>query len=133
MKKFIILLLLLTIILIQPSSFAVGMKNTMGKVMDSWIGENIDTVINSWGYSSSEKEIAGKKLYYWLNSSYVVTGNQYGVYGGESTCNRILEVDKNNIVVKWQWEGNSCPSTYIFSGKKLVNPNNNPWKKKSEL
>ena len=133
MKKFIILLLLLTIILIQPSSFAVGMKNTMGKVMDSWIGENIDTVINSWGYSSSEKEIAGKKLYYWLNSSYVVTGNQYGVYGGESTCNRILEVDKNNIVVKWQWEGNSCPSTYIFSGKKLVNPNNNPWKKKYEL
>ena len=131
MKKFIILLL--TIILIQPSSFAVGMKNTMGKVMDSWIGENIDTVINSCGYPSSEKEIAGKKLYYWLNSSYVVTGNQYGVYGGESICNRIIEVDKNNIVVKWQWEGNSCPSTYIFSGKKLVNPNNNPRKKKSEL
>ena len=131
MKKFIILLL--TIILIQPSSFAVGMKNTMGKVMDSWIGENIDTVINHWGYPSSEKEIAGKKLYYWLNSSYVVSGNLSGVYGGEATCNRILEVDKNNTVVKWQWEGNNCPSTYIFSGKNLVNPNNNPWKKKSEL
>lgn len=131
MKKYIAIIL--TIILIQPVTFAAGMKNTMGKVMDSWIGENIDTVINSWGYPSSEKEIAGKKLYYWLNSSYVVTGNQYGVYGGESICNRILEVDKNNIVVKWQWEGNSCPSTYIFSGKKLVNPNNNPWKKKSEL
>lgn len=131
MKKYIAILL--TIILIQPVTFAAGMKNTMGKVMDSWIGENIDKVIDSWGYPSSEKEIAGKKLYYWTKSSYVITSNQYGVYGGESTCNRILEVDKNNTVVRWQWEGNSCPSTYIFSGKKLVNPNNNPWKKKSEL
>ncbi len=131
MKKYIVILL--TIVFIQPSSFAIGMKNTMNKVMDSWIGENIDTVINIWGYPSSEKEIAGKKLYYWLNSSYVVSGNQYSVYGVEATCNRILEVDKNNTVVKWQWEGNNCPSTYIFSGKKLVNPNKNPWKKKSEL
>ena len=131
MKKYIAILL--NIILIQPVTFAAGMKNTMGKVMDSWIGENIDKVIDSWGYPSSEKEIAGKKLYYWTKSSYVITSNQYGVYGGESTCNRILEVDKNNTVVRWQWEGNSCPSTYIFSGKKFVNPNNNPWKKKSEL
>ena len=44
MKKYLILLL--AMILMQPTSFAAGMKNTMGKVMDSWVGENIDTVIN---------------------------------------------------------------------------------------
>ena len=50
MRKFIILLL--AIILIQPTSYAVGMKKTMNKVMDIWIGENIDTVIDYWGYPS---------------------------------------------------------------------------------
>ena len=111
-------------------SFAIGSKSTMKKVMDSWIGENLETVIDHWGYPTQEKTIAGKKLYYWINSSYEVLGNQYGVYGGDSTCNRILEVDKNNRVIKWQWEGNNCPATY-FTGKKFVNPNNNPWRKKN--
>lgn len=131
MRKIVISIL--AVIIIQPMSFAIGTKSTMCKIMDSWLGEHINTVMDSWGYPSQEKEIAGRKLYYWINSSYVVSGGQYGVYGGESTCNRILEVDKNNKVIKWQWEGNSCPATY-FTGKKFVNPNNNPWKKdKSEL
>ena len=127
MKKYIILFIF--IILIQPTSYAVGMKNTMGKVMESWVGENINIVIDKWGYPTDTKEIAGRKLYYWSNSQFYVTGNQYGTYGGQATCNRILEVDENNTVIKYQWDGNNCPSTYIFSGKKLVNPNNNPWKK----
>ena len=120
MKK--ILISILAVIMIQPMSFAIGTKSTMGKIMDSWLGEHINTVMDSWGYPSQEKEIAGRKLYYWINSSYVVSGGQYGVYGGESTCNRILEVDKNNRVIKWQWEGNSCPATY-FTGKKFVDYN----------
>lgn len=121
-----ILILLLIVILIQPMSFAFGAKKTMGNIMDSWVGENIETVIEHWGYPTDEKIIAGKKLYYWTVSSYSVTGNQSYVYGGEATCSRILEVDKNNNVIKWQWSGNSCPITY-FTGKKFVNPNNNPW------
>lgn len=132
MKRFLISILI--IFLVQPMSFAIGTKKTMEKIMNSWHGENINSVIDVWGYPSSEKDIAGRKLYYWSSSQYVVTGNQYGVYGGESTCNRILEVDKNNNVIKWQWDGNSCPATYTTS-KKWVNPNNNPWKKdnKSKL
>lgn len=127
MKKFLIVLFIITFF--PTVSFAIGTKDTMKRIMDSWIGENIETVIDHWGYPTQQKTIAGKKLYYWINSSYTVSGNQYGVYGGESTCNRILEVDKNNNVIKWQWEGNSCPATY-FTGKKFVNPNNNPWRKK---
>ena len=126
MKKLILTILLMT--LIPTVSFAIGTKDTMKRIMDSWIGVNLETVIEHWGYPTQEKIIAGKKLYYWINRSYEVSGNQYVVYGGESSCNRILEVDKNNNVIKWQWEGNSCPATY-FTGKKFVNPNNNPWRK----
>ena len=81
MKK--ILISILAVIMIQPMSFAIGTKSTMGKIMDSWLGEHINTVMDSWGYPSQEKEIAGRKLYYWINSSYVVSGGQYGVYGVE--------------------------------------------------
>lgn len=126
MKKLAILSLIT--ILIQPMSFAVGTKTTMEKVMESWVGENINTIIDHWGYPTSEQIVAGKKLYHWLDSAYVVSGNQFGVYGGESNCNRTFEVDKNNNVIKWQWTGNSCPATY-FTSKKWVNPNNNPWNK----
>ena len=129
MKKF--LLSLLIMIVFSTISFAIGTKDTMKRIMDSRVGVNIETVIEHWGYPTQEKTIAGKKLYYWINSSYEVSGNQYVVYGGESSCNRILEVDKNNNVIKWQWEGNSCPATY-FTGKKFVNPNNNPWKEKDK-
>ena len=87
MKKFLIVLFIITFF--PTVSFAIGTKDTMNRIMDSWIGENIETVIDHWGYPTQEKTIAGKKLYYWINSSYTVSGNQYGVYGGESTCNRI--------------------------------------------
>ncbi len=127
MKKLLLVVFILTIYPTVASE--IGTKDTMKRIMDSWIGENLETVIEHWGYPTQEKTIAGKKLYYWINSSYNISGNQYGVYGGESTCNRILEVDKNNNVIKWQWEGNNCPATY-FTGKELVNPNNNPWRKK---
>ena len=56
MKKFIILFLI--ILLAQPMSFAFGTKKTMEKIMNSWQGENINSVIDVWGYPSSEKEIA---------------------------------------------------------------------------
>lgn len=126
MKKLLLVVFILTIYPTVAS--AIGTKDTMKRIMDSWIGENLETVIEHWGYPTDEKTIAGKKLYYWTISSYSVTGNQSYVYGGEATCSRILEVDKNNNVIKWQWSGNSCPITY-FTGKKFVNPNNNPWRK----
>ena len=126
-KKCIILFFI--IILMQPMAFAFGKKSTMEKIMDSWLGENINTVIDYWGYPTSEQKIAGRKLFHWIDSSYHVYSDQYGINAKEVTCNRTLEVDKKNNVIKWQWEGNTCPATY-FIGKKWVNPKNNPWEKK---
>ncbi|MBQ4079027.1 hypothetical protein IJD15_07600 [bacterium] len=124
MKKILVVTFIL--FLFPLSSFAIGTKSTMEKVMNSWMGEHIDTIIEKWGYPTSEKNIANRKLYYWSQSSYSVSGNQYGVYGGEATCTRIFEVNKFDKVINWQWQGNNCPALYLTS-KKWVNPNKNPW------
>ena len=127
MKK--ILTFLSIFLLLQNASFAVGVKSTMTKIMDSWIGENINTVTDTWGYPTSEKVINKRKLYYWTESHFAVQGNQYNVYGEESYCTRILEVDNEEKVTKWQWEGNNCP-VMRYTGKKWVNPYNDPWQRK---
>ena len=127
MKKFVILLS--CFLLIPNAANAIGTKSTMNKIMDSWQNYHVNDVIDIWGYPTSEKIIAGRKLYYWTESNFSVSGNQYGVYGGENYCTRILEVDKNDKIIKWEWKGNDCPAAY-FTSKKWVNPNNNPWKKK---
>ena len=55
----------------------------------------------------------------------------YGGFYKNSYCNKILEVDSDNRVVSWQWEGNKCPGTYL-TGKAWVNPKNDAWARKKE-
>ena len=48
MKK--CLSVLIIILLISPQANALGMKSTMNKIMDSWMGEKIEKVFQYWGY-----------------------------------------------------------------------------------
>ncbi len=142
MKKSYIMCLIITLsinILVYAEEF-------MSEAMDSWVGYSIDDVIRSLGYPDDEKNIANKHLYYWYNSSStyvppnttsIVTPSLYttrvssvtsGGYTVNKYCNKIFEVDKDNRVVSWQYKGNSCPNFY-FTGKSLVNPNNDKWEK----
>lgn len=127
MKKF--LLILCIFVLITQPSFA---EEFMAKALNSWIGYSIDNVIASWGYPSGEKQIAGRHLLYWTNNQYQFSANQYGVYGGTVYCNKIFEIDKKKKVISWQYEGNACPNFY-FTGRSLVNPQNDEWLKKKQL
>jgi hypothetical protein len=95
--------------------------------MSSWEGERIDTVIQQWGYPTEEREFRGNKLYIWVysKSAYVpqssrTTASVYGnsiyaqtdTYGGytlHGTCVRILEVNDDGEIVRWEWKGNNCP------------------------
>lgn len=104
----------------------------MDRIMSSWQGAHLDDVISEWGYPDREANIAGKHLYYWhyTKSAYIPaqtsgTVNRFGnssyinaqTTGGhsiEGNCTRILEVDKSNIVIGWQWEGNNCPFAEAF-------------------
>lgn len=106
MKKFLSVLII--ILLISPQANALGMKSTMNKIMDSWMGEKIEKVFQYWGYPDDERNIAGRKQYYWTSSKFVATptytnatANIYNntttingwTYGGgtiNAYCNRML-------------------------------------------
>lgn len=138
MKKIIIILI--AILLISSEANAIGMKSTMNKIMDSWLGENIEKVFMHWGYPDDERNIAGRKLYYWTSSKFVTapaytnaTANRYNntttingwTYGGGSInayCNRMLEVNDKGKVTNWEWKGNDCPFTCQYVYKRWVNP-----------
>ena len=72
--------------------------------MSSWTGSNVNEVIKSWGYPDEEKTIAGKHLYIWTRE---LTVNNLAVQ--KWNCTRTFEVNPENIVIGWQWEGNNCP------------------------
>lgn len=108
-----------------------GGHGLMDEMMGSWVGSDIDEVIQRWGYPDGEKVIAGKTLLVWsddqqlfLPSTSTTIGNaslvgnqvfsdvQTTSYGGGVTnwnCTRIVEVDQRNIVVGASWKGNNCP------------------------
>lgn len=148
MKKFVNLCLLFFIMLIFTGC---STKEFMNAVMESWVGYSLDDVIRQWGYPTDEKNIAGKRLVYWSNSRSVFipqtsnsTVNLYGnnayinstSYGGgyqNYYCNRILEIDKNNKVAGWQWDGNNCPFGYSGKYKSWVNSKNNSYEKENSI
>lgn len=141
--------LILIIVLLMPLT-AYAWESFMDKCIKSWVGYPLDSVMTKWGYPEEERNIAGKKLYVWTTYDYdteVVEGTGITITstdkkGNETTfstggqlkiefCRKILEVDKNNIVLNGQWEGNYCPKFY-WLGKKLVNPENDEWAQKRQ-
>lgn len=126
MKRFFSLL---TISLL--GACASGGMGVMDGIMNSWIGVSADDVMRQWGYPHEDRVIAGKHLLIWnrniqlaLPSTATTTGSvsrigQTAYYAGTTTvasggisnwgCTRLLEVDQNNMVINFQWEGNNCP------------------------
>ncbi len=140
MKKIMI------IVLLSVPLSAYSFEFFMDKCIKSWIGYPLDSVIESWGYPKQEKDIAGRKLYVWetydtsmdyRGGTSIIKTDKKGnetifTMGGQPEieyCIKTLEVDKDNNIIKGQWEGNACPNFYIV-GKKLVNPLNDEWAKK---
>ena len=124
MKKELIILLLF---MFSTLPSIAGMKSTMDKLMESWAGENIDSVITLWGNPTETKTSDNGKIYYWSNSRDIIApgfGIYGGTYGGTSTCNKSFGVDENNIIINWNWSGNACPMTYR-GAKKYLNSKNN--------
>lgn len=141
-----IFILILVICFIICPSFA-SAKSFMEQALNSWVGYSINNLIDSWGYPSDERTIGNRHLYYFNSSrnqyvpqssntygnvwgnTYNATTTTYGGYTQTLVCNKTIEVDDDNIIISWQWQGNACPGTYL-TGKRLVNPKNNEWERK---
>ena len=126
MKKTIFLFVFLFL-----ANLAVFADGNFDKVMDSWKGENISNLIDVWGYPSREKFIANKKLYIWSSDTRQrYSSNGYGTTTGITYyCDKIVEVDENENIVRGQLKGNNCP---MITSKELANPDHNYWKEKKE-
>lgn len=101
--------------------------------LDTWIGHNIQELINSWGYPDNTLQAPnGNTVYvygynatsyipptYNTTSNYNVIGNSvygnsttssYGGYNIQHSCTTFIEIDSSNTIVRWQWKGNACRS-----------------------
>lgn len=100
------------------------------KGLDNLVGSPISAAIDRIGYPNTEQTIAGTKVYRWGRSSQgaiytpttsttygtVSTARGFGTYsattnGGYMTpvnynCNLTLVVDENEIIRRYQYEGN---------------------------
>ena len=129
MKRIVALLIVLTFV-----SACSGAFGTMDRIMKSWEGATLNEVVSQWGYPTGQQEFSGRKIYHWdrnmtMNLPSTTTGtvnvigntayvNTMTHGGGPSnwSCRRTLEVDKNDVVVSWQWGGNNCPFADIAMG-----------------
>jgi hypothetical protein len=109
-----------------------GGAGTMDRIMHSWDGAPLDAVIAQWGYPHQEQTIAGHKLYRWFyDKSFAVPATTTGTMttvgntaflnattsgGGtiSGQCVRTLEVNEQNVVIRWEWSGNNCPFAEAF-------------------
>ena len=90
--------------------------------MDSWLGADVNKLVDSWGYPDNTLKIANGNTVYIYNRStsyttpVTVVNPVYGTSyasGGQTVnldCQTFFEVDKNNQIVNWQWKGNNCVS-----------------------
>ncbi len=101
------------------------------KAMDSWMGGNINDMVDQYGYPDGELTApSGNKVYVYSSSGTYVTPTQttyntYGNYGGgyyNSTTNALttggipislactvyVEFNDENIIQNINWKGNNC-------------------------
>ena len=126
--------LLITVICFFFSSCAQMMGYTSEnyeKILDTWVGENISSLVNQWGYPNDQfVSPSGRKVYVYeqsriiriptnqvtdvkikenWDSSYTVTGKRkYNTV--EYKCVTWIETNDVGDIVNWRWKGNNCVS-----------------------
>ena len=127
MKKLLLLLCFITLSI----NIAYCSEANFVRAISSWQGENINDVINIWGYPTNEKTIAGRHLYLWeserirkYDTSYY--GHSYGsATSYEVYCDKIAEVDLKNTIINVSYNGYCSLGT--SQAKAMANPKNNYW------
>ena len=100
--------------LLSVTGVYAGVQEFMEKALNSWVGYNINDMINSWGFPTDEKTIANRHIYIWnkawsqyipqrTNSTvtpgfYNATVNSYttGGYNINWYCNKTIEIDADS-------------------------------------
>ena len=86
------------------------------KIVNSWNGANINSLITSWGPPSSVYTMPdGDKMYTWLyiSNSLVTTNynqwlNRLETRQIQYWCKTTFITNENDIIINWRFEGNAC-------------------------
>lgn len=88
------------------------------KVLKSWMGNDVNSLIASWGPPSNEYVMPnGSKMYTWLRVGGTIVIANYSQYlsmvtAGSVTywCKTTFTVNSEGVISNWRWEGNACRS-----------------------
>ena len=111
-------------------------SNRYSEIMAAWVGHDVQELVDSkrWGYPASTfVSPNGNTVYRYVRSGEfsnpTTTNSTYNVYGntvtGSSTssgggtttlsCTSFFEVDSNNKIVTWKYQGNACKAFFGLS------------------
>jgi len=105
MKQVFICLLILSL-------FLAGCSTTRGyeRVLNSWMGSNVNSLIQSWGPPSGVYNLPnGDAMYTWFDSYGAMAmpiGNM--AYAVNRSCKTTFTADSNGRIISWRYEGNAC-------------------------
>ncbi len=96
-------------------------------LMQQQVGKPLSELIGQWGFPTDERRENGRDLVYWtrtdvsyentpkldvtvpINDNIEFSGSFPLGDGEELACSRIVEVDKDQIVINASVQGNDCP------------------------
>jgi hypothetical protein len=84
--------------------------NKYEKTLDTWMGHDVNELINAWGPPSSTFDMPdGHKMYTWAfdggAQAFSIGNNAYAVKRG---CVTTFTVGASGKVETWRYEGNAC-------------------------
>lgn len=101
-----------------------GSTEAMDHAMATWKGAPLEEVVDRWGYPDEDKVVAGHRLIVWHRESTryrPTTEFTTGYVRGapvpvtvrywervRSSCSRMVEIDRAERVIGWQWKGDDC-------------------------
>jgi hypothetical protein len=105
------------LVLILVLAAGCASKKKTSEIMQSWMGQHVSRLIDSWGPPSNETDDGrGGKVYTWAYSRYVQpsaytwtdkSGHAWtNVSGGQTyTSVRQFWVDSGGVIYNWRWQG----------------------------
>ena len=114
----IMMFFLKTMLLVSGLGVAGGCAHrAMDRAVASWQDQPVSAVIAAWGQPSEELKVSGKHLLLWNTYDGKLALRDQKVAASRSDapgCVRLLEVDRNGVIVSGTWDGSDCPGW--FSG-----------------
>lgn len=98
------------LVLLAAAALSCATSGGYEKVLKSWVGSDISSLIESWGPPSSSYSLPnGRTMYTWDTSGGAVAvpiGNSVAVV--PRRCKTTFTVDLSGVVRAWRYEGNMC-------------------------